>query len=238
MSFRGVTGAQAVEVGLDVDLANADTSGAEAFHEGQDLLGPPGLGECAAVGDEPPGDVLPEAPGFGGVGEALPLRGIVKREPYSDVVGEGDALEEAALCSFGWEVGDGQAPIGADDRADASDIGADGAHAAGTGDRNAVVPIGDEVEVVEPDEAYGWEVALGVCQCFPAVTQMLVEGSEVAVEVAGPGNSADDRIDWDVLASEVDLSGVAERGQSLVQGEDVEILRVSTRQKLAELVEV
>jgi hypothetical protein len=86
-----------LEVGLDGGVVEADTSAAQTFDERPDLLGPPGSCELAPVIEGASRELLAEAPGLCGVGEARPAGWFCEGEPHPRVVWEWNAFEEASV---------------------------------------------------------------------------------------------------------------------------------------------
>ena len=77
--------------------------------------------------------------------------------------------------------------------------------------------VGDEVEVVEPNELDRREGSICVRDGVPAFTQMGAARAEVAIEVAGTCDGADDGGERELLAAQVDLAVAPERTQRLIE---------------------
>ena len=106
------------------------------------------------------------------------------------------------------EVGDQHVAAGADARLHLGHVGVDVRAAERAGDRHAVVPVAHEVQLADPvdgDRRERLAAALRLGDPLPAGAQPRAGGAEVAVEVLGAVDGADDRVELDRLQPEVVL---------------------------------
>src|SRR2546426_7150866 len=88
---------------------------------------------------------------------------------------------------------------------------------------DAVVPVAHEVQVpdlVDVDRRHGLSAALGEVDALPAAADTVRLGPESTVELAGPVDAADDRLDGDRANAQPTVPHAAQGRDDLLERQD------------------
>ncbi len=134
-----------------------------------------------------------------------------------------DPLEEEALVALQRQVVEPDARLGAHLRDDLGDVRLDHLEPEVARDRNPVMAVMHEMHVRDPvdlDRRHRLASPHRLGDPLPAALDPARGGTEAAVELAGPVNGSDDRVEVDRREAEAPLALPSQGSHDLVEGED------------------
>ena len=212
-------------VGVGLGLAALDQPGrVQHLRDRLVVLVEPQARDLGAVHERAVALHRAEAPRLDALGERAVVPGIGQPDLAAALAVERDALAEEALVALDRQVGDAHVVAGPDARLDLGHVGVDVVAAERARDRDAMVPVADEVQLadaVDGDRRERLAAALRLRDPLPARPQARAGGAEGAVELLRAVDGADDRVERDALEAEVVLGDAAERLDDLLERQDV-----------------